>query len=428
MKHITTIILLLICLTTEARTFYLSPKGNDTNMGTIGSPCFSFNSVWTWVQAGDTVALRGGTYKYNDEQLLINRSGAYGRPIVVMPYKNEKPVITKGAVAKWVYYAGMLVIGDHILIHGLEITGWKQETADHLYYGLIAENCHYLTIEQCSIHDNGFGLVIGDWLTNYSDHIIIANNDLYNNADPLTSYGTNTPYGGADGLRIGTQSPTAEIRVIGNRMWNNSDDGVDCFNCNSNIIFWENWAFQNGLQGGNGIGFKLGPATGDYSGQIKRRLINCLAVSNKSIGFDQNTGLFRVEMINCSSIGNARGYMFNYAAEKMIQHIAINCLSVGNTFSSAPVAQFSQQSAIINCSFVNVGWRCIDDAKLSPSMADFTSTDIWQLTWPRLLGKALPTIYAYHLNGWSKLIEAGYTTDLAFSGQYPEIGCFEYYE
>lgn len=422
------IILLFFCLTTQARTLYLSPNGSDLNLATLENPCFSLNSVWSWVQAGDTIAMRGGTYKYNAEQLLINRSGTYGKPIVIMNYGNEKPVITKETVAKWVYYSGILVIADHIVIKGLEITGWKQETSDHLYYGLIAENCHYLSIEQCSIHDNGFGLVIGDWSTNYSDHIRISNCDLYNNSDPLTNYGTNTPFGGADGLRIGTQSVTAEIIVSGCRMWGNSDDGVDLFNCNSNVMFWECWSFQNGFQGGNGIGFKLGPATGDYSGQIKRRLISCLSASNKSIGFDQNTGIMRTEMINCSSVGNARGYMFNYAPEKLIQHISINNLSVGNTFSSAPVAQFSAQSAIVNCSFINVGWRCIDDAKLSPSMADFTSTDIWQLTWPRLGGKGLPLIYAFHLNGWSKLVEAGYTTDLAFSGQYPEIGCFEYYE
>ena len=428
MKLITLLIFLFSSLFLSGKTWFLSPLGSDSNSGTVAAPFFTLNRVWPYIVPGDSVIMRGGIYKYNQEQLLINKSGSYGKPIVIMPYGNEKPVITKGSVTKWVYYSGILVIGDHIVIRGLEVTGWNQETKDHLYYGLIAENCHYMSIEQCSIHDNGFGLVIGDWSTNYSDHIWIVNCDLYNNSDPLTSYGTNTPYGGADGLRIGTQSPTAEIIVSGCRMWNNSDDGVDCFNCNSNIAFYENWAFQNGLQGGNGIGFKLGPATGDYSGQIKRRLINNLAVSNKSIGFDQNLGLFRCELINNSSINNARGYMFNYYPEKLIQHISINNLSIGNTFSSAPVAQFSAQSAIINCSFVNVGWRCIDDSRLSPSMADFTSTDIFQLTWPRLGGKGLPLIYAYHLNGFSKLVEAGYTTDLAFTGQYPEIGAFEYYE
>jgi len=423
-----TAIFLLLSLSIFGRTYYLAPTGNDNNSGTFASPCFTLNRVWPYCNAGDSVIMRGGVYKYNAEQLLINRNG-----ITLCNYRNEVPVITKGYVAKWVYYSGILVIGDNLTIKGLEITGWNQESSNHLYYGIIAENCHNLKLEQLSIHDNGFGLVVGDWSTNYSNDILISNCDMYNNADPITAYGNNTAWGGADGLRIGTQSPDANIRVVGCRFWDNSDDGVDLYNCNSNVTFTECWSWHNGFKpdgsaAGNGIGFKLGPSVYGYAGEVKRKLDRCLAAYNRSIGFDQNTGLMRTELINCTSVGNARGFMFNYALEYKIQHISINNLSVLNTFSSAPVGQFSPQSAILNCSFIPAGWQCVDNPLFPPSYADFVNLDYHELSRPRFMGKGLPSVSCFVLRGQSLLIDAGFETTKFWVGGGPEIGCFEYYE
>ncbi len=428
-----TILFLLLSFSLFGRSYYLSPMGNDNNSGTLSSPCFTLNRLWPYLVPGDSVIMRGGVYKYNSEQLLINKNGVYGRPITLINYKNENPVITKGSVSRWVYYAGVLVMGDYLKIHGLEITGWNQETSDHLYYGIILENCHNVTIAQCNIHHNGFGLVVGDWSTNYSNSINIQNCDLHDNADPLTSYGTNTPWGGADGIRIGTQDPDAVINVTGCRMWGNSDDGVDTYNCNSTINFLECWSFLNGFKpegsaAGNGIGFKLGPSVYGYPGEIKRSLKNCFAGYNRSIGFDQNTGLMRTELINNTAVGNARGFMFNYGLDYKIQHISINNLSVLNTFGSAPVGQFSPQSAILNCSFISVGWQCIDNPLFMPSVYDFVTLDIHQLERPRIGGKGLPLITSFHLKASSLLIDEGYETTLPWSGTLPDIGCFEFYE
>ena len=423
-----TALFLLLSLSLTAKTWYLSPSGNDNQVGDKSTPCYSLNRVWPYTNAGDTVFMRGGTYAYNSEQLLINKNG-----VTLSNYGNEKPTITKGNITKWVYYSGILVIGDNINIRGLEITGYNQETSDHLYYGLIAENCHNLLIQQVSIHDCGFGLVIGDWSTNYSDNITISCCDFYNNSDPLTSYGNNTPYGGADGLRIGTQSPDANIRVLSCRMWNNSDDGVDLYNCNSNVSFTECWVWRNGYKpdgtvGGNGIGFKLGPSVYGYPGDVKRKLDRCLSAYNRSIGFDQNTAQFRVEMVNCTAWGNARGYMFNYCLDLKLQHISINNLSGGNTFGSAPIGQFSPQSAILNCSFINSGWQCVDNPLFMSSHFDLINTDYTELARPRLGGKGLPIVNCFNLRATSPLIDAGYETKLPFAGQLPDIGCFEFYE
>ena len=428
-----TILFLFLSLFVQARSWFLSPTGSDSNSGAVASPFFTLNRVWPYVSPGDSVVMRGGIYKYNQEQLLINKNGIYGKPVTLINYRNEKVTITKGLVSHWVYYAGVLVMGDHLRIQGLEITGWNQESHDHLYYGLIMENCHFVTIAQCSIHDNGFGLVIGDWSSNYTNNISVQNCDLYNNSDPITAYGTNTAWGGADGLRIGTQDPDAVINVTGCRMWGNSDDGVDLYNCNSTVNFNECWVWRNGFRpdgtaGGNGIGFKLGPSVYGYPGEVKRTLKNCLAAENRSIGFDLNTGQFRVEMVNLTSVKNARGFMFNYNADLKLQHIGINLLSVLNTFSSAPVAQFSQQSALINCSFINVGWQCVDNPMFMPSYNDFVSLDVDQLERPRIGGKGLPLVTCYHLKSTSNLIDAGYETRLPWAGTLPDLGCFEFYE
>ncbi|MBL0135868.1 MAG: hypothetical protein IPP79_18765 [Chitinophagaceae bacterium] len=327
-------VLLTIGTEASATKYFISPTGNDANAGTIGAPFATLNKAWTLVAAGDTVYLRGGTYYFNSEQLLINKNGTATNLIKVWNYPGENPIIKKGTITSWTYYSGILVMGDYIHVKGLEITGWKQETADHLYYGFMAQNVQNCTFELLNIHHNGFGLCIGDWSTHYSTNVTVLNCDLHHNSDPYTAYGTNTAWGGADGLRVSTVDPNGVFNIIGTRMWWNSDDGVDLYNNNGFLTFTNCWNWMNGYRpgytttdpdltvaGGNGIGFKVGPPVNDYSTVTKRVIKNCLATYNRSIGFDQNLGKLKVELYNNTACYNARGYGFNYLLELHIPHV-----------------------------------------------------------------------------------------------------------
>ena len=99
----------LLCLfaakTALAATYYVAPWGNNSHSGTSASaPLKSINTALNKVQAGDAVVLRGGTYR---EHVEVKRSGAAGKPIIIMNYPNEVPVI-KGSekVTGWVRHSG----------------------------------------------------------------------------------------------------------------------------------------------------------------------------------------------------------------------------------------------------------------------------------------------------------------------------------
>jgi parallel beta-helix repeat protein len=90
-----------------AKTYYVSPSGNNSNAGTsAGAPLKTINKALEKVVAGDTVYLRGGTYR---EQVEVKRSGAAGKPIIIAAYPGEIPVIKGSDVVKgWVRHSGSI--------------------------------------------------------------------------------------------------------------------------------------------------------------------------------------------------------------------------------------------------------------------------------------------------------------------------------
>ena len=114
------VLLILSCisiwLSLSGSTYYISPDGNDSNPGTINQPFYSLSKAWTVVSAGDLVYMRGGTYKYNSQQYLVEKNGNSGNYIKIFAYPGEKPVITRPN-SNWTYNrsgdrAGIYVEGD----------------------------------------------------------------------------------------------------------------------------------------------------------------------------------------------------------------------------------------------------------------------------------------------------------------------------
>src|SRR5688572_25990274 len=98
-----TLLLLLLVLTPPAwcTTYYVATNGNDVNSGTsITLPLRTIQRAMNLVVPGDTVLIRGGTYR---EQVEAIRGGTVDKPIKVFSYAGEIPVI-KGSdvVTGWV--------------------------------------------------------------------------------------------------------------------------------------------------------------------------------------------------------------------------------------------------------------------------------------------------------------------------------------
>ena len=90
-----------------AATYYVSPSGNNANAGTSSAaPVKTINKALEKVVAGDTVYLRGGTYR---EQVEVKRPGAAGKPITITNYPGEVAVI-KGSdvVTGWTHHSGSI--------------------------------------------------------------------------------------------------------------------------------------------------------------------------------------------------------------------------------------------------------------------------------------------------------------------------------
>ena len=86
-----------------AATYYVSTAGNDGNSGTtLDAPFRTIGHAVNGAAAGDTVVVRGGTYR---EDVEMNTGGTADRPLVLTAYPGEVPVI-KGSnvVTGWVKY------------------------------------------------------------------------------------------------------------------------------------------------------------------------------------------------------------------------------------------------------------------------------------------------------------------------------------
>ena len=89
------ILILLVCLPSvaDAKKYYISPTGNDSNTGVLSSPFKTISKGALMAQAGDTVYVLEGVYR---ERVAPPRGGSAGMPIVYMGEPN-KNVIIKGS-------------------------------------------------------------------------------------------------------------------------------------------------------------------------------------------------------------------------------------------------------------------------------------------------------------------------------------------
>lgn len=410
--------------------YYVAPAdSSDSNDGSIDAPFATFSKAIQVASAGDTIYARGGTYNLGSK-LQITKTGTQLNPFRLFAYPGETPILD---------FAGQT---DEDTARGVELTS----SADWWHVkGLTIQNAG----------DNGFNTsgdrgVFEQLVTRYNrdSGFQFGSSASYNLSLNCDSYGNYDPQKrgeDADGFAVKSASIGPGNIFMGNRAWDNSDDGWDMFGSRANgVLIMDSWAFDNGLDpvggsgfNGDGNGIKLGHDSGSHI------LANVLAVSNPEHGIDINgNGYIYVnnvptvpngsltQVYNSTSFENGdKNFMF----DENLPHILRNNIS----FSSGSSDNF--QPDLVD------DHNTWNGAAFAVSAADFVSIDLGDgvaqeianvLRGPRQSNGSLPDLGGFlQLVAESNLVNAGMpisftfggaTYDLPYDGSAPDLGAFEY--
>jgi hypothetical protein len=301
--------------------YYCAPTekgGSDSNPGTKDAPFFNVTKAVAAMEAGDTLFMRGGTYRYTATVFLAGFGNEYAR-YCIFNYPGEKPVLnfydifssytTIDATARG-EARGFKITGDYYYLKGLEIC----QAPDN---GIKIEGSHNIC-ELLVLHHNGdSGIQIG-LAKDVADAVDKVCWNLIKNCDSHHNLDWGTGYENADGFAC-KLSPGANNRYVGCRSWQNADDGWDFYMTHYTIYVDSCWAMGNGNPAlasatdtdweygqknafptdwaGDGNGFKLG---GD-GWAAKHQVKNCISFDGYSTGacYSENNNADSLFIFNC---------------------------------------------------------------------------------------------------------------------------------
>ncbi|BCZ45876.1 pectate lyase [Clostridium gelidum] len=295
----------------NTKSYYVATDGNDNNPGTLDKPFASLAKAQDTAANGDTVYIRGGTYKnftivdsdtnynYVNE---ITKSG-----ITYKGYATEVPIFDFSKIGTDKRVCAFYITSDakDVTFQSIKVTGvpvgiQKQSEC----FRIEGQN---IVFNQDTCSDNQ---AIGFYFTGHATGSCIRC-DSYNNI------GVGPSIGNIDGF--GAHGDGVTFKEC--RSWNNSDDGYDCITSKGANTFDSCWAF-NMNAGGDSNGFKIGgwgKKAIDFVPPV-HTVKNCLSVNNGAHGFyanhqpgqsatwtnntayNNNRGNFT--MLECASISN----------------------------------------------------------------------------------------------------------------------------
>ena len=413
----------------SATNYFVSPTGLSTSTGTISNPLNFSTAIAKTLSAGDSIIVRGGMYNFTSLQ-QVSKSGTALSNLQIVAYSGETPIFDFRNEPYADSNQGVKISGSYVHFKGIIVQGAGDNGIQITGSNNVVEHC--TARWNC---DSGFQLKTGS-------NNLILNCDSYENFD-YKSGGIATPdFGGnADGFADKQYANTGINTYKGCRSWRNGDDGWDSYEKIGNTVYDSCWCysmapasfdmtdnirfktdsatwfyqFKDATSGryvmknyGNGNGFKLG---GNYTAN-NATLHNCISVSNKVKGFDQNNNAGLMTIYNCTSYNNANNYGFSNSTYGTL--IIKNCASLtsknSNSFNTKSVTQANNSW--------NPGFSCV--------AGDFVSLDYTQLLNDRLPDGSLPEISLLHLTPTSGMIDKGIDVGLPFFGVAPDLGACEY--
>ncbi len=281
----------LIASTSIAATYYVDKghsNASDTNSGTEVMPFKTIQQGVNKAVAGDNVYVKSGTYS---EKVTIKNSGTASKPITIMAYPGDLPIIDGTGISLSSYY-GLVHIDnkDYIIFDGFHVRNSKEVLIRASYgTGIIIRNCMAHTnfasgtdgvflshvtnsfVDNNEIYDSRWNALNIESSTNTK----VRNNYIHDNVlhaginiFPKTSE-EQKPYSGNDiiGNIVTGIAPDAAIYmryqtdniIANNLVYGNAGDAIrlDVDRCSSGIgqckyVFRSNTEFYNNTIVGNG--------------------------------------------------------------------------------------------------------------------------------------------------------------------------------
>jgi hypothetical protein len=384
--------------------YYVATDGSDSNPGTLKKPFASLMKAQEVAASGDTVFIRGGVYNnfttpadstnkdynyWND----FNKSG-----ITYRGYASEVPVFDfsnvptdKRACAFYVDEKASDVTFEQFEVVGVPV-GTTQRQAE----GFQVRGTN-ITLNKINVHDTQ---AVGIYYTGHSTGTVYRC-DSYNNIGLKNENKSLESIGNCDGFG----SHGDGVKFIECRAWNDSDDGYDCINAWGSNTFESCWAFDIN-EGGDSNGFKIGgwgKNAINFTPPV-HTVNNCIAAGNNAHGFYSNHQPGQAaNWTNNTAYKNKQGnfYMLETDPQDYITNIGKKEVSKTVKLTDIPG---TKEVLHYNLAYKN---NTLDSANLpdknntgnswnvagaTMTDADFRSLDMSQLSAPRGVDGALPTI------------------------------------
>jgi len=451
MKKLLIIPFLFFILSANAATYWVTPRGLDTNDGQDSSSTgawLTWQKAFSTAIAHDTVYFRGGTYATtvtNGNGLRIANSGTAGNYICFWAYQPDYeagnyPTLdcTASGLNAYSENDGIRVFNrSYLHFKGLQVINVRGPVDEaYVCNGIAGWYINDVIFENCIVHDiDGVGFAMFNFTTVY-----LTNCDAYNCGNV-----THEILPGASGTGIAVVSGPAAYSnaysyVKGCRAWNNSDQGFTNGGGAGYAVFDSCWAWDNGnLAGnlyGNGSGFKYSyiwtPSTTDSIVLVK----NCIAAKNLCHGFTGNDHYAwegNYSTYNCFSYDNGDGWenltYTNHIAEYGYVNYAPDNESPGFGRVWANNLAYDNYTG----AYYNFGGTVTQTTNswntppgITVNAADFASLDYTQLAGARQADGSLPVITFGQLSDVSQAIDKGTDVGIAYGGTAPDLGAFEY--
>jgi MYXO-CTERM domain-containing protein len=407
----------------HAADYYVAPTGSDSAAGTMAAPFGTLQKGHDSASAGDTVWLRGGTYKPT-KQIKLSKSGTSDTArIKFFAYAGELPIIDfSGYVStnKAADTPALLVTGNWLHLKGFEIANVPVGASlDHSISALRSEGASNNTFEFLNIHHN-FGP--GLFISKGTGGNLILNVDSHDNYDKDGSQGDGQ---NGDGFGVHYQESGPSTIIRGCRAWLDSDDGYDLISQEVPVIIENSWAFQNGYanggstspSSGNGNGFKVGSSqTG-----VRHIVRNNVAWKNKAAGFYANHSSGGNTWLNNTSYMN--GSQYNMLASPPGDSASTIILTGDLVHRMRNNIGFPNKNT--NMGGVDTMFNTWD-LSITEAATDFVSTSDTGVLGPRQADGSLPDVDFLKLKAGSPLIDKGTDVMLPFVGTKPDLGADEF--
>lgn len=273
---------------------FVAPDGSDERGdGSLARPYATLGKAVGLVRPGQTVFLRGGTYRPADP-VTIDTDGTAEEPITLAAYRGEHPVLDVSAITggKW----AVTQRADHWTVRGLEVRGSRS-------HAWVCSGCAHGVFDRLTMHHNAeSGLTLRDAGTVGNT---VVDSDFHHNRETG---------GGGSGLAIVFGSGGGNT-VRHCRTWDNGGDGVDLGGFTGAVLLDGNWSYRNG----NGFTF----GGGRTRAAVPHTARNNAAWDNSGYGFNDEGNTGRLTLVRNTAYRNGlAGFRITDSAGSLVANAA----------------------------------------------------------------------------------------------------------